>query len=61
MIHPLPPPKVIDGEHNLRNFYYLISKGFHYLPREDCGLTADYLFSGLENNGTIVVTFSFAW
>ena len=25
--------------------------------RNDCGL----LFLGLENNGTIVVTFSFAW
>ena len=31
-----------------------------YGANEDCRLTADYFFGGLENDGTVVVTFSFA-
>ena len=27
----------------------------------DCGLTVKYFFLWLENNGTIAVTYSFAW
>ena len=30
------------------------------VENEDCRLTADCFWGGLENNGTVVVTFSFA-
>ena len=60
-VRPRVSQQFSKGKQACLVFSSISSVSYGAVENEDCRLTADYFFGGgVENNGTVVVTFSFA-